>query len=197
MTVESDMKLKQIENLVVSMCDEINHIHKAIDKLQELPIYRFSLREDVEADQEIQFIPKKANAKDTGYDVRACLGKDKKLVVKPGQTVKIPLGFRAYCPDGYWFQLVPRSSTFAKKSLHALYGTIDETFEGFLVFCAKYLPDDDKELVIEHGEAIAQIVPYKRQDIYAAHITSDDIEEMYANRNGTRGAGGFGSTDSK
>lgn len=185
MSLES--KVDQLEQLVLSLNGEVELLHKAID---DFPIYRFALTDETQ----VQFVPKKANKTDTGWDVRAYLGVGENLMLQPGDTAKIPLGFRSYCPDGYWFQLVPRSSTFTKKSLHCLYGTVDETYEGNVMLAVKYMPDDKMPLVIEHGEAIAQIIPVKRQEMYAANITNVDMDEMYKNRNASRGAGGFGSS---
>lgn len=175
------------------------------------PTYKFALRQDLVNDK--QFLPTKAEPNATGWDVRAALN-TKELVIKPFEYVKIPLGFRAFCPKNYWFELKPRSSTFAKKYLHSLYGTIDETFQGELVFACQYIPNEpqiyigvEKEaehshyaeienvgLTISYGEAIGQIVPVYRQEMNVEEISNKDYDMMAKNRASVRGAGGFGST---
>ena len=107
-----------------------------------IPVYKFAIREDLKKQSEFSFLPSRAHSDDTGWDVRAAFENGvKSIIVKPGEYVKIPLGIRALCPSGYWLKLSPRSSTFAKKQLHALYGTIDQNYEGSICFAAQYLPE--------------------------------------------------------
>ncbi len=179
------------------------------------PIFQFALRDDL--DDEKQFLPTRAEPKASGWDVRAAMKDRKPLLINPFDVVKIPLGIRGFCPDGWWYELKPRSSTFAKKNLHALYGTVDETYEGELVFAAQYLPpvhyteewdDTDSwfeperwddycagnELKIEFGDAIGQIIPIRREDMVVQEVTNEEYDRLCRARAGTRGAGGFGST---
>src|SRR5579859_1206538 len=96
---------------------------------EEIPKFSFAIREDLE-DVSKLFLPTKAEQGCTGWDV-ACAQPDRKpIVLRAGQYVKIPLGFRVLPEYGWWLQLVPRSSSFAKKYLHALYGTIDFSYRG-------------------------------------------------------------------
>jgi dUTPase len=184
--------------------------------MTEKPIYRFALREDIKDDK--RFLPAKGEKFASGWDVRACQADKQPIVVEPFQYAKIPLGFRAFCPDGWWFELKPRSSTFAKKNLHALYGTIDESYEGQLVFACQYQPElkfcpdpitwdkspvriFDKSayqhLEINFGEAIGQIIPVRRQEMIVKELSNDEYNEACAKRGGERKDGGFGSTDAK
>lgn len=183
-----------------------------MDGYNTTPIFKFALREDLK-DQR-QFLPTKAEEKATGWDVRVALQPGQEtLTVNPMDYVKIPLGFRAFCPPGWWFELKPRSSTFAKKNLHALYGTIDETYEGELVFAAQYVVTQtilefftnimgrtnyretpNRELILTHGEAIGQIVPVRRQEMIVEAVSNEEYDQLCNARAGVRGAGGFGST---
>jgi len=177
----------------------------------EIPTFRFAVREDLK-DTNGLFLPTRAEPLATGWDVRAAQSDRKPLIIKPNQYVKIPLGFRAFCPEGWWLKLVPRSSTFTKRNLHALYGMIDETWEGEMLFAAQYLPEyrmieiDDlmgglvpyaPELIISFEEAIGQLIPVKREDMMVENISNEEYNRMCAERNGTRKTGGFGSTDQK
>lgn len=163
-----------------------------------IPVYKFALRPDLVENKE--FLPTKADEEATGWDVRAAFPDKKSVTIRAGQYIKIPLGFRGFCPVGWWYQLHPRSSSFGKKSLHALIGTVDETYEGELIFAAQYLPDVTKfasDLTIQFNEPIGQIIPIKRQLMIVQEITNEEIDLEFKIRNAARGAGGFGSTDEK
>jgi len=174
------------------------------------PIFKFALREDLK--EEKIFLPKQADTKASGWDVRAAMPDRRPLIIYPFELVKIPLGFRGFLPEGWWYELKPRSSSFAKKNLHALYGTIDETYEGELIFACQYIPPvteyinggslDWKDylndgLAIDFGEPIGQIIPVKRQEFTVEEITNEKFLELTKNRAASRGSGGFGSTGIK
>ena len=142
-------------------------------------------------------LPRKAHPQDTGWDVRSRL---EEIVLRPGQYAKIPLGFRVFAPEGWWLELRPRSSTFAKKQLHSLYGVIDEGYENEVIFACQYLPDLSsmgQDLVIRSGDAIGQIVPVKRQEMVVEEVTEEEYQKLVLQRNSSRGLGGFGSSDQK
>lgn len=162
----------------------------------EKPIFKFALREDL-IDQP-HFLPSKAERNATGYDVKAAI-KGTELIIKPFEYVKIPLGFRAFCPEGWWFELKPRSSSFAKKHLHALYGTIDQDFFLELVLAVQYIPSDPNgfnHLKISYGEALGQIIPVKRQEMTVENVSNEEFERLTKSREVERN-GGFGSSDPK
>jgi len=162
--------------------------------MEELPTFRFALREDLKGEK--RFLPTRAEPLATGWDCRAAMRDRKPLIIRAGQYVRIPLGFRCMCPSNWWFKLAPRSSSFVKKSMHALYGVVDEAYNLEMLFCFQYLPDLGSlghDLRIEFGDAIAQIIPVRRQEMNVEEISNADLEEMYRKRNAVRN-GGFGST---
>lgn len=189
------------------LIDSIEDILKA-----NTPTFSFALREDLKDDK--RFLPTQAEPLATGYDVRAAMTDRQPLIVEPFQYLKIPLGCRGFCPEGWWYEVKPRSSTFAKKNLHALYGTIDQGFEGELVFACQYIPelnftegnrDGDfyyirgvygllPKITINFGDAIGQIIPIKRESMKVVEWSNEEYDNACKKRNGTRGAGGFGST---
>ena len=153
----------------------------------ELPVFKFAL---VEGLSDI-FLPTRAHETDTGWDVRAA----ENFLLEPGQYVKIPLGFRVFAPQGWWLELHPRSSSFTKKNLHALYGVIDEAYQGQCLFACQYLhPENWRSLQITAGEAIGQLIPVKRQEMLVERVSNQEYEQLTKDRNFNRGAGGFGST---
>lgn len=161
------------------------------------------------------FLPQQATEQDTGWDVQAA----KTITFRPTQKFLIPLGLRCFAPPGYWLELRPRSSSFGKKNLHALYGVVDEGYEGQIYFACQWIPpisDNEldtiingfdggvrvdalasyfkKELVIEKGERIGQLVPVKRQVMNVSSVSAEEFKKLCEERGHKRGAGGFGSS---
>lgn len=178
------------------------------------PVYKFAIREDLSDVTEFSFLPTRAEPKATGWDVRAAFPDRKSVIVRPFQKLAIPLGVRGFCPDGWWYEIKPRSSSYAKKHLNALYGTIDETYEGELIFACQYIPQIEltgtqisneryalyysdsmkNQLQIDFGDAIAQIIPRQRQDMEVQSISNEEYAVDCAARDAIRREGGFGST---
>lgn len=165
--------------------------------MNEMPVFKFALREDLEGDN--RFLPTKAEPLATGFDVKAAMYDRKDLIIKPFQMVKIPLGFRALCPKGWWYALHPRSSFFMKKYMHSLIGIIDEAFPLETCLVSQYFPNSNeitRDLVIKFGDPIAQIIPIRREEMSVTSISNKEIDEEYKNRGAIR-TGGFGSTSIK
>ena len=160
-----------------------------------LPVFQFALREDLQND--LRFIPSKGEPLASGWDVRAAQHDKKDIILRPGQYFKIPLGFRSFCPPGWYYQLHPRSSSFTKRSMHNLIGIVDESWEGETLLAGQYLPDIKSlgtDLIIKFGDAIAQIIPIQRSEILIEKISNQLYDQQCKERNAQRGAGGFGST---
>lgn len=178
---------------------------------KEKPIFKFALREDLKGEK--QFLPTRATNKATGWDVRAAQNNKEDIILYPFDKILIPLGFRVFCPEGWWLEIKPRSSSFTKKHLNCLYGTIDCDFEGQMMFACQYLPplklernyeglvyssvELDQALIIPYGEAIAQIIPIKREEMIVEETINEEYDLFCQQRQGERGIGGFGSTDGK
>jgi deoxyuridine 5'-triphosphate nucleotidohydrolase len=156
------------------------------------PIFRFALTKGCEP---FEFLPRRGTPQSTGWDVRSA--SEEPVVLRAGQYVKIPLGFRMFSPPGWWMEIRPRSSTFAKKQLHCLYGVIDEDYEGEMVFACQYIPDVSslgKDVTINYGDAIGQIIPIRRQEMKVERVSNEEYDALCQERNHSRGSGGFGST---
>jgi dUTPase len=145
------------------------------------------------------FLPTRNSKLDTGFDVRCAVPGG--VEVCPTEYVKIPLGFRAFCPPGWWLKLVPRSSTFIKDNLHALYGTIDEGFENEMMFVGQFNPSErvirNSDCIhIPFGKRIAQLVPVERVEMNVEEVSNEVYDTLCKERKGSRGIGGFGSSGS-
>jgi len=161
--------------------------------MSDIPVFRFALREGLSDD----FLPTKAEPYATGWDVRSA---SSTLIIKPGQYFKIPLGFRALPPEGWWFNLHPRSSSFTKKHMHNLVGIIDEHYPDEVLFAGQYMPDalsvNADNLVINFADPIGQIVPIERVEMKVEYISNKEYDDFCKKRMAIR-QGGFGSTDIK
>jgi deoxyuridine 5'-triphosphate nucleotidohydrolase len=161
-----------------------------------IPEYSFAVREDL-LNSDFVFLPTRADDKSSGWDVR-CAHQDG-LLIYPFEYALIPLGIRMIAPPGYWLELRPRSSTHAKKNLHALYGVIDESYEGEILFSCQYIPCSSKPqdpIFIEFGERIGQVIPIERQEMEVSIISNENFDLLCKRRGELRGGGGFGSSGS-
>ena len=109
-------------------------------------------------------------------------------ILKAGEFAKLNLGISIECPEGFWFQLVPRSSTFEK------YGIIQTN--SFGVVDTKYCGDDDiikvpvyamRDTIIPANERICQFRLV--QDI---NFTISTVDKLRGENRG-----GFGSSGRK
>ncbi len=136
-----------------------------------------------------------------GIDLQAAI--EAEITIMPGRTVLIPTGISVYVGDpNYAAVILPRSGLGHKKGLVLGNGTglIDADYQGQLYISAfnrndtcevnefgAILPNIGKEIVIEPGDRIAQLVflPIMR----AQFEVVDEFHEV-----SERGEGGFGST---
>lgn len=152
--------------------------------------------------------PERATPGSAGYDLRAYVRQrtikcsdgtrvwdvssesrenDSQFAIPAGACALIPLGFKARLPVGIEGQVRPRSGTTFKKGLQIPNspGTIDSDFpDEWMVLMRNPLTHD---VVIEHGERIAQLV-LARYEVASVEHGAVGIA--------TTRTGGFGSTGS-
>ena len=132
-------------------------------------------------------VPHRATDGSAGYDVYACL--EQPVQIGPGNTEKIPLGFKTSFPYGYVALIFARSGLSIKNGLAPAnkVGVIDADYRGEWIVALYNQSTEVK--TIEPGDRIAQVVfvPY-----YAANFI--EVEEL---DNTERGEGGFNSTGTK
>ena len=124
-------------------------------------------------------LPTKARPGDACWDITATALR----VIKPGEVSLIPVGIAWECPEGWYAQLLTRSSL-ASAGLSVQGGVIDGSYRGgWVVVMHNNGPSPYR---VEAGDKVAQfaILPVvKCSIIEAACLESSD-----------RGEGGFGST---
>ena len=131
-------------------------------------------------------LPKYETKGSAGLDLRACL-KDK-LILKPGKTELIPMGFAMHLEDESLSALVvPRSGLGSKHGivLGNLVGLIDSDYQGELMVPAWNRSDNEFE--INPGDIIAQmiIVPILQANF-------EVVEDFDKTLRGTKGFGSSG-----
>jgi len=130
-------------------------------------------------------IPKYETKGSAGLDLRACI--DEQLILNPGKTEMIPMGFAMHLEDENLAALViPRSGLGSKYGivLGNLVGLIDSDYQGELMVPA--WNRSEQKFEINPGDRIAQmiVVPIAQVDFEIV----EDFEES------ERGSKGFGSS---
>ena len=127
--------------------------------------------------------PVRAHNTDAGLDLyvpegQACL-------VRPGAVYTIDLGVRIAIPDGYYGQLVLRSSAGAKGLVlpHGV-GVIDSGYRGNLKVLVAALAEP---VLVAAGDRICQLIIHQ--------LPAVDLRSGVVDDSTSRGTGGFGSTD--
>jgi dUTP pyrophosphatase len=119
-------------------------------------------------------------------DLRAALGADETVTLKPGQRALVPTGLSMAMPAGYEAQIRPRSGLAAKNGITVLNtpGTIDSDYRGELKIILINLGDEDFDITRDMRIAQMIIAPVVQARLQETDSLSDTV----------RGAGGFGST---
>ncbi|MFP3206571.1 MAG: dUTP diphosphatase [Hydrogenobaculum sp.] len=131
-------------------------------------------------------LPFYATAGASGLDL-FCI--DDVVVIRPLERALVSTGIAIELPEGYEAQIRPRSGLALKKGVTVLNspGTIDHDYRGEIKVILINL--SDKEVVIEKGERIAQMV--------IAPVLKVEVVEVKELSNTQRQDGGFGSTGMK
>ena len=132
-------------------------------------------------------LPVRGSEQAAGYDL--CADIPERLVIAPGETVRVPTGLSFAIPEGYFGGIFARSGLSTKRGLRPANctGVVDSDYRG-PVMVALY-NDSAQAQAIESGERIAQMIllPYLAAEFDAV----DELDET------ERGSGGFGSTGSR
>lgn len=124
--------------------------------------------------------PFKARVSDSGYDLTLI-----REVKRHGSVVLYGTGLQVIPPDGWYFDVVPRSSIY--KSGHIVansVGVIDRSYRGELM--VPLIKSDPAAPELELPVRLVQMIPRP-----IVHLFAEQIHEAQAT---SRGAGGFGST---
>lgn len=125
-------------------------------------------------------LPYRAHDNDAGADVHVCFHNADMAVIRPHETVKIPLGLGLCLPDGYAAYVFPRSGL-SSKGITCELPPIDSGYRGEIH--AIVTNCSDREYVVANGDRIGQLV-----------IVPCVIADFVTENGPERGSGAFGST---
>lgn len=128
-------------------------------------------------------LPAYSTGNSSGQDLRAAFEMDK-IVIQPGEIVKIPTGIALNLPYGYEGQIRPRSGL-SSKGILIHFGTIDRDYIGECIVVAQNL--SPKEFIVERGNRIAQLVISPIE-----HFEWQVVEELSPTSRGDKGLGSSG-----
>jgi len=131
-------------------------------------------------------LPERQTSGSVGYDISACL--DNEVTIAQGETHKIGSGFAIALEPGYAAFIYARSGLGIKHGITPAncVGVIDSDYRGEVIVGLKN--SSNQPYTVKDGDRIAQMVITKCE--LPEIKLCDDLDET------TRGAGGFGSTDS-
>ena len=129
-------------------------------------------------------LPEYALVGDSGMDLRS--DEDDIVIIKPGGRTLIKTGLFVQLPDGYEFQIRPKSGMAMKYGITVLNtpGTIDANYRGEIGVILHNA--SDRDYAIAPGDKIAQMV--------LQHVPKVEWEEVEELSNTNRGDGGYGHT---
>ncbi len=137
------------------------------------------------------FIPKRSNDLDAGFDCRARLKED--LVIQPMERAKVPLGFGLNVPADHVGDLRPRSGLMDRKGIVCGYGTVDAGYTNEV--SATIFNFGSEPFIVEPKMRIAQLVlmplAKSRWAQNESRLTMEVVPDLVS---GERGLGGHGST---
>ena len=121
-----------------------------------------------------------------GMDLRAAVGEDAPLTLRPGARALVPTGLCIAVPAGYEAQVRPRSGLAMRQGITCLNtpGTVDSDYRGEVQVILINLGEEDA--VVRRGQRIAQLV--------ICPVALAQWAETEALDATSRGSGGFGST---
>jgi len=132
-------------------------------------------------------IPNKNNYSDAGLDL-TIIKEYKRL---NSDTILYDTGIKLEIPNGYYVEIVPRSSI--SKSGYMLannIGIIDQGYTGNLFVALRKINNDCEDLELPYK--CCQII--MKEQLYPKVIVCDDKENFTKTQETSRGEGGFGST---
>ena len=131
-------------------------------------------------------LPERKTTGSVGFDLAACL--DENIVIAPGETRMIGIGFAMALPPGYAALIYARSGLGIKHGMVPAncVGVIDPDYRGEVIVGLKNTSDEP--FTVQDGDRVAQMVVSKCE--LPELIISENLEET------PRGVCGFGSTGS-
>lgn len=117
---------------------------------------------------------------------------DLRILVKPQESVLIPLGLKTKFGPEIALEAANKSGVATKKKLFVGASVVDSSYQGEIH--AHFVNVGKEDQIIKYGEKIVQFIP-RMIDYFAIGIVSGATsEEFYGGEVTSRGEGGFGSS---
>ena len=132
-------------------------------------------------------LPERQTSGSVGYDISACI--DNEITIEQGETKKIGSGFAIALEPGNAAFIYARSGLGINRGIAPAncVGVIDSDYRGEVIVGLRN--SSSEPYTVKNGDRIAQMVVSKCE--LPEIVLCEDLEET------ARGAGGFGSTDSR
>ena len=127
---------------------------------------------------------KPAREGDVGLDLVVCIAEDE-LTIPAGGMADISSGLSIKLPSGCWASIRARSSTFARRQLFVMDGTVDEGFTGALMVFV--FNPNRYDVTVKRGDRLAQLVVHQMVPFQIEYVSELPVT--------VRGTLAFGSTD--
>lgn len=121
---------------------------------------------------------------DVGLDLVVCIP-DEELTIPAGGMADISSGLSIKLPQGCWASIRARSSTFARRQLFVMDGTVDEGFTGALMVFV--FNPNRYDVTVKKGDRLAQLVVHQMVPFQVEYVSELPVT--------VRGEKCFGSTD--
>lgn len=120
---------------------------------------------------------------------------DLRILVKPQESVLIPLGLKTKFGPELALEAANKSGVATKKKLFVGASVVDSSYQGEIH--AHFVNVGKEDQVIQYGDKIVQFIP-RLIDYCEIGVTSGaTAEDFYGGKVTSRGEGGFGSTGSR
>ena len=127
---------------------------------------------------------KPAREGDVGLDLVVCIA-EAELTIPAGGMADISSGLAIKLPQGCWASIRARSSTFARRQLFVMDGTVDEGFTGALMVFV--FNPNRYDVTVKRGDRLAQLVVHRMVPFQIEYVS--ELPQTI------RGQKCFGSTD--
>ena len=121
-----------------------------------------------------------------GIDLRVLTGDGNPVEILPNKCHVFPTGIKMNIPEGYYIEVVVRSSVGIKKHLRLMntLGVLDSSWKGETLVALHNFGEDT--VVVDNNERVCQMIIHKVEDI--------EIERVDSVGESDRGEKGIGST---
>ena len=124
-----------------------------------------------------------------GIDLRVLTDNEEPVEILPNETYKFFTGIKMDIPEGYYVEVVVRSSTGIKKNLRLMnsVAVLDSSWKGETIVALHNF--GNKPVVVENNERVCQMIIHKVEDVEI--YETDNVGESNRGEKGIGSSGRF------